>query len=41
MIMSGTNKSIDGLNFNVNLDSDGFSASIQKAMNRKNKILNA
>jgi hypothetical protein len=41
MIMSGTNKSIDDLNFNVNLDSDGFSASIQKAMNRKNKILNA
>jgi hypothetical protein len=41
MLLSGTNKAIGGLNVNVNMDSDGFSASIMKYQTRRSKMLNA
>ncbi len=40
-VMSGTAEAIAGLNVNVAMDSNGFSASIAKHMERRNKILNA
>ncbi len=40
-VMSGTAEAIAGLNVNVAMDSNGFSASITKHLERRNKILNA
>lgn len=40
-VMSGTADAIAGLNVNVAMDSNGFSASIMKHAERRNKILNA
>jgi hypothetical protein len=40
-VMLGTTKAVKQIGVNVNLDSDGFSLSIQKHLDRKSKIWNA